>query len=298
MADKTAKGLVEYAKAQVGRPYWYGTCGDIASVKLWEGRAKAYPRYYSKARFDKMKERGDIGKKVHDCSGLIKGYLMSNSPDMAATYKKSYDLSANGFKSEAVESGKIDSIPEVAGLAVWRNNHIGIYIGNGEVIEAKGFDYGVVKSKLKGRSFTHWIKLPFIQYETNTQEPDGHLDDVAEDAGFYIVVKGDTLSGIARRFKTTVETLAKLNDIKNVNIIRVGQKIILPDGAEDGGNVWVGIVNTVKDPLRVRLNKGTNFPVLRLLPKGSMIELIGEEEDGWYQLADRSGYVAAKFILR
>ena len=39
----------------------------------------------------------------------------------------------------------------------------------------------------------------------------------------YKVVWGDTLSGIAKRYGTTVSYLAKLNNIKNVNLIYVGQ---------------------------------------------------------------------------
>lgn len=163
---KSASGLVEYAKAQLGRPYWYGTYGNLASGKLWSVKSTQYKKYYTEARKQTAIKRGDYGKKVHDCSGLIKGYLMSNGPDMAPTYKSIYDLSANGFKDRAVEKGAIGSIPEIPGLAVWRNNHIGIYIGNGEVIEAKGFDYGVVKSKLAGSTFTMWLKLPFIEYSS------------------------------------------------------------------------------------------------------------------------------------
>ena len=41
----------------------------------------------------------------------------------------------------------------------------------------------------------------------------------------YTVKRGDTLSGIARRYKTTVAKLVKDNDIKNANLIYVGQKI-------------------------------------------------------------------------
>ena len=41
----------------------------------------------------------------------------------------------------------------------------------------------------------------------------------------YTVNRGDTLSAIARRYKTTVAKLAKDNGIKNPNLIRVGQKI-------------------------------------------------------------------------
>src|SRR5699024_1895395 len=46
----------------------------------------------------------------------------------------------------------------------------------------------------------------------------------------YTVKKGDTLSHIAKRHGTTVNRLASLNNIKDVNKIYVGQKIKLPGG--------------------------------------------------------------------
>ena len=42
---------------------------------------------------------------------------------------------------------------------------------------------------------------------------------------YYTVKKGDTLTAIAKKYKTTVKQLAKWNDIKNVNLIYVGQKL-------------------------------------------------------------------------
>ncbi|MPW26269.1 LysM peptidoglycan-binding domain-containing protein [Alkalibaculum sp. M08DMB] len=44
----------------------------------------------------------------------------------------------------------------------------------------------------------------------------------------YTVKKGDTLSEIATKYKTTVAKLADLNDIKNVNKIYVGEKLKVP----------------------------------------------------------------------
>lgn len=44
----------------------------------------------------------------------------------------------------------------------------------------------------------------------------------------YTVVKGDTLSKIAKKYGTTVDTLVALNGIKNKNLIVVGQVIKLP----------------------------------------------------------------------
>ena len=46
--------------------------------------------------------------------------------------------------------------------------------------------------------------------------------------GPYRVVAGDNLTKIAARFHTTVTALATANDISNPNLIRVGQKLVIP----------------------------------------------------------------------
>lgn len=44
----------------------------------------------------------------------------------------------------------------------------------------------------------------------------------------YTVKAGDTLYAIARRYNTTVARIAQANNIKNINLIRVGQKLTIP----------------------------------------------------------------------
>lgn len=44
---------------------------------------------------------------------------------------------------------------------------------------------------------------------------------------YYIVKPGDTLSKIAKAHNTTVDSLIKLNNIKNPNVINIGQKLLL-----------------------------------------------------------------------
>ncbi|RKG73293.1 LysM peptidoglycan-binding domain-containing protein, partial [Corallococcus terminator] len=54
----------------------------------------------------------------------------------------------------------------------------------------------------------------------------------------YSVRSGDTLSGLAQRFNTSVGSLQKSNHIANANLIRVGQKLTVPDSfqaAASGG---------------------------------------------------------------
>ena len=46
-------------------------------------------------------------------------------------------------------------------------------------------------------------------------------------AATYTVKRGDTLSAIAKKHNTTVAALAKLNNIKNVNVINVGKVLKL-----------------------------------------------------------------------
>ena len=44
----------------------------------------------------------------------------------------------------------------------------------------------------------------------------------------YFVKPGDTLWKIAKMFKSTVEDIAKINEIEDVNKISVGQQLYIP----------------------------------------------------------------------
>ena len=45
---------------------------------------------------------------------------------------------------------------------------------------------------------------------------------------FYTVVRGDTLSGIAKHYRWSVDFLARVNHITNINRIFVGQELFIP----------------------------------------------------------------------
>lgn len=114
----------------------------------------------------------DIAEKRRcaDCVGLIKGYLWWDEERRKSVYgfQGAKDVGATGMYNASKTKGPIASIPEVPGVLVWKSGHIGVYIGNGELIEAKGFDYGIVKSKLKDRNFTNWCYCPWVTYDAST----------------------------------------------------------------------------------------------------------------------------------
>lgn len=197
---KTNIGLVAYAKAQLGRPYWYGTFGQKSTANLLSQKAKQYPTQYSGSRV-KTATAKHLGVKVHDCVGLIKGYLWCDSAtDDTPKYNANQDKSANGMYNACKERGYIDTLPELAGVLVFFDGHVGVYIGNGEVIEARGFDYGVVKTKLSARPWTRWGKCPYITYTTATSPTTGSsatvkktIEEVAK-----AVILGEYGDGAAR----------------------------------------------------------------------------------------------------
>lgn len=162
---KTAKGLAQYAAAQLGRPYWYGSFGQVGSREFYEQKKKQYPDQYT------WDYDGSIAK-VHDCVGLIKGYLWCDSAeDTTPVYNAAQDLSANGMRSACKIKGEMATMPDVPGVLVFKEHHVGVYIGGGEVIEARSHKYGVIKTKLKDRPWTSWGYCPYITYEVPKEEP-------------------------------------------------------------------------------------------------------------------------------
>lgn len=67
------------------------------------------------------------------------------------------------------------------------------------------------------------MKLAKIDYNAVQKRVDEIVASRKESGKAYVVVKGDTLSSIAKRYNTTVAKLVEANGIKNPNLIRVGQ---------------------------------------------------------------------------
>ena len=84
----------------------------------------------------------------------------------------------------------------------------------------------------------------------------------------HVVKSGDTLSAIAHNNKTDLKTLEQLNDIKDPNLIQVGQVIILP------GVNYQEIVSTAKRSLETGTTWGTAWwSVKNAIPEADNLQI-------------------------
>jgi len=81
----------------------------------------------------------------------------------------------------------------------------------------------------------------------------------------YVVQPGDTLFSIAQRFGTTVQAIAQANNITNINVILVGQVLIIPVGPTPPGPTPVPPPPAPTPVNCPPLRQGDRGPLVRVL---------------------------------
>jgi hypothetical protein len=177
----TNEHFAAWCQKMLGQPYWYGAVVYKCTKSLLTRKAKQYPSHYGSNRIARYQDDITKNKVCADCVGGCKGYAWTNggqgvleSIGANKTFASQYggngcpDKSANGMfewaKSKGMDWGVIGTLPELSGVALRFDGHVGYYIGNGYAVEWRGFNYGCVKTKVSARNWTHWYKLPFIRY--------------------------------------------------------------------------------------------------------------------------------------
>jgi hypothetical protein len=173
MSKKSAAGLVAWAEQAYkdGWVYWYGTCGYACTQSLLTRKTNQYPDHYGDSRQAKYKKHIAEDRVCSDCIGLFKSYAWDKDGDID-TRESGYganeqpDHGAKTTLNKCKVKGDISTMPEIPGLAVWTKTggHIGLYVGNGEVIELRGFSYGCQRNKLNKRAFSTWGLYPYVEY--------------------------------------------------------------------------------------------------------------------------------------
>ena len=169
--------LVQWAIAAYEADWGYvmGTFGQVLTEGLLEAKLVQLPDAIGP--YEEFIRANYLGLRTADCIGLIKGYSWYDIESGEIRYATNGmpDVGADQIYEIAAEKGNMSTMPEIPGLIVHAQGHVGIYIGDGYVIEAMGTRYGVVKTRVENRNWTGWCKNPFITYldEVEETEPAG-----------------------------------------------------------------------------------------------------------------------------
>ena len=164
--------LVQWAieAHDAGWGYVWGTYGHVLTRSYYEAKLAQYPE--GVGNYADFIQANWLGKRTADCVGLIKGYCWFDPETQSIGYAINGmpDIATEQMIEWCDEKGSMDTMPEIPGLLLWMDGHVGIYIGDGYAIEAMGTKYGVVKTQVVDRGWKKWGKLPCIQYIEEVEE--------------------------------------------------------------------------------------------------------------------------------
>lgn len=186
MMAKTNSGLVSFCKTalRAGTGYVFGTYGQVCTEALLDQQANLYPNQAG-GEYRKIGEKW-MNKRVVDCSGLIKYYMMSIGYGKDPTYNPNYDQNADTMYNQSINKGDMSIIPEIPGLLLHKPGHVGVYIGNNKVIEAYGTAKGVIQSDLPNGNWDHWYEYKSITYSGTVVKIDTTMDVVKNNGETYV----------------------------------------------------------------------------------------------------------------
>ncbi len=189
----TNEHFAAWCLKMVGHSYWYGTCGYKATKGLLSWKRNQYSQYYPSSLESKFQK--DIANKdvVCDCIGSCKAYAWTgggqsilDSIGKDGAVSNSYgsngcpDKGANSMftyaKSKGRAWGTIDTLPNVVGLCLHKDGHVGYTVGDGYAVEWQGTRIGCVKTVIANRKWTEWFQLPFINYDGANLSAPADLD--------------------------------------------------------------------------------------------------------------------------
>lgn len=149
----TGKELAIYAKSKIGTPYFYGSKMDELTEYKMQWLHSHYPNVVTESYMNKARRKGQVGKINVDCSGLISAYtkkLLGSSQLYAQAYAR---MPISEWKKFA------------DGVVLWKKGHVGVYIGDGLVSEARGIDHGTIVSKIQSIKWQYGLTFSWMDYE-------------------------------------------------------------------------------------------------------------------------------------
>lgn len=223
--------------------YWYSYANSAVGAKTEaavclqaiKGKTFEYPIYFD------LEERSQFNKGAAFCSSLVTafcdaiekagyfaGLYISRSPltqYITADVQKRYTLWVAEYGAKLNYNGSVGMWQNTSSWRVPGVNgnvdHDYSYVDYPSIIKQGGFN-GFKKSSAKPEE----NKKPEDKKPAggeSKKKPAGNSDK--KKTVIYTVKKGDTLTAIAAKYKTTVAKIVKDNKIKNPDLIIVGQKL-------------------------------------------------------------------------
>lgn len=214
--------------------YWYSYAVSDADavkeaeacLKIISGKTFEYPIYFD------VEEQAQFNRGRSFCDGITKAFL--NKLEAAGYFAGLYTgrYAAQNYFSTAVRDRYAFWIAEYGGklnytgnYGIWQNSSTWRVAGiNGNVDHNYSYvDYPAI---IKKGGFNGFKKQTVTsKTENKPAAKDKKKTESKTKEVVYTVKTGDTLSGIAAKYNTTVAKLVKANNIKNPDLIYAGQKI-------------------------------------------------------------------------
>ena len=157
------------AKFQQALDNHWGYIWGTAGVMWTEARQKQLEKTTDENRAMSRKYGSKwIGHYVADCSGMFVWAFKQFGMEMSHISSNifiTYCTSNKGRLTAALKRTILPGSAVFTGETAGKHPHVGLYIGNDEVIEAKGTVNGVIKSKLTDKKWTFYGELKNVMYD-------------------------------------------------------------------------------------------------------------------------------------
>lgn len=169
---KTGDGLVAYAQAQIGASYWRGGYGQLSTLGLLNHSRWKWPDEY-----ENLSYLDDLGKRVYDAAGLVKGFLWSSGLQARPCHDRKRDWTCAELYENAKVKGSMECFDCENGRLLYAAStpegidHVGVFCADGDsegkdangkayVIHAKDRSSGVVCEPFRAQDWAFWSGLP------------------------------------------------------------------------------------------------------------------------------------------